>query len=221
MRRVLLLGGMGLVGVVLALAIGAFIVFAIIARPRGLPEPGIVATGAAFDTERTPLRPGGPAGGPAAGPPAGPQPPITRREAPPPSGPIAAFAARVAPAAGVYAQALAVLDNLGAAAGEEPSLLRDQEWRAQATFVLKMMELAAADMAAVQPVPPELTRTGELLQQVNAETKPMVADYASGIDTEDQERIAKAAERLDKINEYLLEAAEELRQAAVSKSSGG
>ena len=86
---------------------------------------------------------------------AGPQPPITRREAPPPSGPIAAFAARVAPAAGVYAQALAVLANLGAAAGEEPSLLRDQEWRAQATFVLKMMELAAADMAAVQPVPPE------------------------------------------------------------------
>ena len=218
MRRVLLLGGMGLVGVVLALAIGTFIVFAIMARPRGLPEPGIVATGAAFDTERAPLRPGGPAGGPAAGP----QPPITRREAPPlPSGPVAAFAARVAPAAGVYAQALAVLDNLGAAAGEEPSLLRDQEWRAQATFVLKMMELAAEDMAAVQPVPPELTRTGELLQQVNAETKPMVADYASAIDTEDQERIAKAAERLDKINEYLLEAAEELRQAAVSGSSGG
>ena len=114
-----------------------------------------------------------------------------------------------------------MLDNLGAAAGEEPSLLRDQEWRAQATFVLKMMELAAEDMAAVQPVPPELTRTGELLQQVNAETKPMVADYASAIDTEDQERIAKAAERLDKINEYLLEAAEELRQAAVSGSSGG
>ena len=49
----------------------------------------------------------------------------------------------------------------------------------------------------------------------------MVADYASAIDTEDQERIAKATERLDKINEYLLEAAEELRQAAVSKSSGG
>ena len=217
MRRVFLLGGLGLVGAVVALVIGAFIVFAIMARPRGLPEPGIVATGAAFDTERAPLRPGGPAGGPAAGP----QPPITRREAPPPSGPIAAFAARVAPAAGVYAQALAVLDNLGAAAGEEPSLLRDQEWRAQATFVLKMMELAAADMAAVQPVPPELTRTGELLQQVNVETKPMVADYASAIDTEDQERIAKAAERLDKINEYLLEAAEELRQAAVSELSGG
>ena len=217
MRRVFLFGGMGLVGVVLALVIGAFAVFAIMARPRSLPEPGIMATGAAFDTERAPLRPGGPAGGPAAGPP----PPTTRREAPLPSGPVAAFAARVAPAAGVYAQALAVLDNLGAAAGEEPSLLRDQEWRAQATFVLKMMELAAEDMAAVQPVPPELTRTGELLQQVNAETKPMVADYASGIDTEDQERIAKAAERLDKINEYLLEAAEELRQAAVSGSSGG
>ena len=217
MRRVFLFGGMGLVGVVLALVIGAFAVFAIMARPRSLPEPGIVATGAAFDTERAPLRPGSPAGGPAAGPP----PPTTRREAPLPSGPVAAFAARVAPAAGVYAQALAVLDNLGAAAGEEPSLLRDQEWRAQATFVLKMMELAAEDMAAVQPVPPELTRTGELLQQVNAETKPMVADYASGIDTEDQERIAKAAERLDKINEYLLEAAEELRQAAVSGSSGG
>ena len=217
MRRVFLLGGLGLVGTVLALVIGAIVVFAIMARPRSLPEPGIVATGAAFDTERAPLRPGGPAGGPAAGPP----PPTTRREAPLPSGPVAAFAARVAPAAGVYAQALAVLDNLGAAAGEEPSLLRDQEWRAQATFVLKMMELAAEDMAAVQPVPPELTRTGELLQQVNAETKPMVADYASGIDTEDQERIAKAAERLDKINEYLLEAAEELRQAAVSGSSGG
>ena len=214
MRRGLLYGGLGLVGVVVALVIGAFIVFAVIARPRSLPEPGIVSTGAAFDTERAPLRPGGPA--------ARPQPPTTRREAPPlPSGPVAAFAAKVAPAAGVYAQALAVLDNLGAAAGEEPSLLRDQEWRAQATFVLKMMELAAGDMAAVQPVPSELTRTGELLQQVNAETKPMVADYASGIDTEDQERIAKAAERLDKINEYLLEAAEELRQAAVSGSSGG
>ena len=213
MRRVLLFGGMGLVGVVLALVIGAFVVFAITARPRSLPEPGIAANSAVFDTERAPLRPIGPA--------AGPPPPTTRREAPLPSGPIAAFAARVAPAAGVYAQALAVLDNLGVAAGEEPSLLRDQEWRAQATFVLKMMELAAEDMAAVQPVPPELTRTGELLQQVNAETKPMVADYASAIDTEDQERIAKAAERLDKINEYLLEAAEELRQAAVSGSSGG
>ena len=218
MRRVFLLGGLGLVGTVLALVIGAFIVFAIIARPRSLPEPGIVSPGAAFDTERAPLRPIGPAGGSAAGP----QPPTTRREAPPlPSGPVAAFAAKVAPAAGVYAQALAVLDSLGAAAGEEPSLLRDQEWRAQATFVLKMMELAAEDMASVQPVPPELSRTGELLQEVNAETKPMVADYASAIDTEDQERIAKAAERLDKINEYLLEAAEELRQAAVSESSGG
>lgn len=214
MRRVFLLGGLGLVGVVLALVIGAFIVFAIIARPRSLPEPGIAANSAAFDTERTPLRPGSPA--------VRPQPPTTRREAPPlPSGPVAAFAARVAPAAGVYAQALAVLDNLGAAAGEQPSLLRDQEWRDQATFVLKMMELAAEDMAAVQPVPPELTRTGELLQQVNAETKPMVADYASAIETEDRERIVKAAERLEKINEYLLEAAEELRQAAVSESSGG
>ena len=218
MRRVFLLGGLGLVGTVLVLVIGAFIVFALIARPRSLPEPGIVSTGAAFDTERAPLRPSGPAGGPAAGP----QPPVTRREAPPlPSGPVAAFAAKIAPAAGVYAQALAVLDNLGAAAGEEPSLLRNEEWRAQATFVLKMMELAAEDMASAQPVPPELTRTGELLQQVNAETKPMVADYASAIDTEDQERIAKATERLDKINEYLLEAAEELRQAAVSESSGG
>ena len=133
----------------------------------------------------------------------------------------AAVAGSVAAGAVVYAQALAVLDNLGAAAGEEPSLLRDQEWRAQTTFVLKMMELAAADMAAVQPVPPELTRTGELLQQVNAETKPMVADYASAIETEDRARIAEAAARLDKINEYLLEAAEELRQAAVSESSGG
>ena len=114
-----------------------------------------------------------------------------------------------------------MLDNLGAAAGEEPRLLSDQEWRAQATFVLKMMELAAEDMASVQPVPPELTRTGELLQQVNAETKPMVADYAGAIETEDQERITKAAERLDKINGYLLEAAEELRQAAVSEASGG
>ena len=214
MRRVFLLGGLGLVGVVLALVIGAFIVFAIIARPRSLPEPGIVTTGAAFDTERAPLRPSGPA--------AGPQLPTARREAPPlPSGPVAAFAAKVAPAAGVYAQALAVLDNLGAAAGEEPGLLRDQEWRAQATFVLRMMELAAEDMASVQPVPPELTRTGELLQQVNAETKPMVADYAGAIETEDQERITKAAERLDKINGYLLEAAEELRQAAVSEAFGG
>ncbi len=210
MRRVLLLGGLGLVGAVLAVVIGAFIVFAIIARPRSLPEPGIVATGAALDRERAPLRPGGPA--------AGPRPPVARREAPLPSDPIAAFAAKVAPAAGVYAQALAVLDNLGAAAGEEPSLLRDQEWRAQATFVLKMMELAAEDMASVQPVPPELTRTGELLQQVNAETKPMVADYASAIDTEDRERIAKATERLDKINAYLLEAARELRQAAVGEA---
>ena len=217
MRRVFLLGGLGLVGVVLALVIGAFIVFAISARPSDLPEPGIAANSAAFDSERTPLRPGSPAGGPATRP----QPPTTRRAVPPlPSGPVAVFAARVAPAAGVYAQALAVLDNLGAAAGEEPSLLRDQEWRAQATFVLKMMELAAEDMAAVQPVPPELTRTGELLQQVNAETKPMVADYASAIETEDRERIAKAAERLDTINGYLLEAAEELRQAAVSEASG-
>ncbi len=214
MRRILLRGGLGLVGVVLALVIGAFIVFAIRARPSDLPEPGIAANSAAFDRERAPLRPGGP--------PAGPPPPTARREAPPlPSGPVAAFAARVAPAAGVYAQALAVLDNLGAAAGEEPSLLRDQEWRAQTTFVLKMMELAAADMAAVQPVPPELTRTGELLQQVNAETKPMVADYASAIETEDRARIAEAAARLDKINGYLLEAAEELRQAAVSEASGG
>ncbi len=206
MRRVFLLGGLGLVGTVLVLVIGAFVVFAIIARPRGLPEPGIETSSAVFDSERAPARLGGPA--------VRPSPPITRREVPPQSDPVAAFAAKVAPAAGVYAQALAVLDNLGVAAGEEPSLLRDQEWREQATFVLKLMELAAEDMAAVQPVPPELTRTAELLQQVNAETKPMVADYARAIDTEDQERIAKAAERLDKINEYLLEAAEELRQAA-------
>ena len=62
MRRVLLFGGMGLVGVVLALVIGAFVVFAITARPRSLPEPGIAANSAVFDTERAPLRPGGPAG---------------------------------------------------------------------------------------------------------------------------------------------------------------
>ncbi|MAG35027.1 MAG: hypothetical protein CL878_02075 [Dehalococcoidia bacterium] len=224
MRRVLLFGGLGLVGGVLVLVIGVFVVFAIIARPRGLLEPGIAARGAPFDPERALPQPGGP--------PVLPRPPTTRGGAPavpsrpqegvpsalpatrPQTNPVAAFAAKVAPAAGVYAQALTLLDNLGAQAGQEPSLLRDQEWRAQATFALKMMELASEDMASIQPVPPELKRTASLLQQVKAETKPMVTDYAQAIEAEDRERIATAAERLDKINEYLLEAAEDMRQAA-------
>ena len=107
------------------------------------------------------------------------------------------------------------MNKLGAEAAQAPDLLRDQEWRSQTTFALKMIELAADDMASIRPVPMELKRTADLLQRINAETKPMVKDYARAVDAQDQQGIALASERLEKINSYLLEAAEEMRQAGL------
>ena len=127
---------------------------------------------------------------------------------------VLAYRPKVAIRLQSYANALGVLREADRRAGQQATLIADAEWLSRTRTALRLMESAADQMTAVTSVPPEMTVTDGLIQQIDDETRLLNRDYALGIDIASPSAIAAASQRTTPILALLARANLELRRGA-------
>jgi hypothetical protein len=111
-----------------------------------------------------------------------------------------AWAAYMAPKIQLAGQALAGLGQQSAAAGHNPALVSDRDWRFTTATALALLKAAGEEMqkyagaipADLQPVHSSVLATGEDLERT-------VDEFALGVDRHSAALIRRAAERLDTV----------------------
>ncbi|MGH2356332.1 MAG: hypothetical protein ACRDJN_32405, partial [Chloroflexota bacterium] len=125
---------------------------------------------------------------------------------------LAEYGQKVAASSRRYADALGAFSQLATEAGQRPALILDDVWRTKAAAALAFMMNAADEMAAIQPVPPEMARVSDLLKQIAAETRLLTQDFGHGVDNLDAQRMQSARTRLERIGALATQATAEVQK---------
>lgn len=124
----------------------------------------------------------------------------------------------MAPKMAVIAESASRLSDLSSRAGNNPSLLFDQNWRAQTSVVLFLLKSSGQEIQKYQPVTAELRTLDNLLVSVGRDLAYIVDQYTLGVDNLSSANINNAARRMQSTTATLQHAQNELN--ALSRRYG-
>lgn len=124
------------------------------------------------------------------------------------------YATQIANASLEYADWLRQLSDLSLDAGADPTLLFDDDWTTDLGITLGLLQITSEQMANVEPVPGRFKVIDNYMEQIHAETKLLVKNYASGVDNIDVDLITAANQNMNNINGLVGLATDELVKIA-------
>lgn len=112
-----------------------------------------------------------------------------------------------------YGDALTILTSLMQSAGNDPTLVTSDTWKAQMRTEMDKLEEGARGFQALPTPPAELVETDRWLQRTASETFIMTANMQKGIDTYEVSYIEEAGVNMRNITEYMANALVEIKEA--------
>ena len=113
---------------------------------------------------------------------------------------------------GGYGYWLTKLSELCFDVGENPYLIFDEDWINETATVLVKLELYAGKLAGYEDVPDKFIIVHQWLMMIDPETRLLISNFITGIDSVDVEKIEAAIVNMNNITEYLYKANEEIEK---------